>query len=354
MKEEFEKLFNLLKSDEDISEVAFTGDDIHMKSVAPYGVPSGIPQLDLFLGGKGGLPAAKVIEYYGAPSSGKTTAALHAGAEWQRRGGLVFFLDTEQTFTPRRAREIGMVPEDIIKTEPETIEDAAAHIIAALDKLEESDFDKPVLFIVDSVTGVPTQADVEGDIESNERPGYEAKQIKRMLKKINPRLGALKCKPSIIFINHIHSKFVSFGKTTESSGGKALKFYSSVRVEFAQVGQLKDGDLRTGHKTKCTIEKLKGGHLEHTEFTVSLTNASGFDKIESLNTVMVSTGYAERAKGAQVVTVLPGTDQEEQFKTKDLLEWMESKGGYETVYASWRKHAIESKALIPWGTGETI
>ena len=84
----------------------------------------------------------------------------------------------------------------------------------------------------------------------------EAKQIKRALKKINPKLGALKCKPSIIFINHIHSRFVSFGKQTDSSGGKGIKFYASVRVEFSNVGNLKDGDRRTGQKIQMLVEKL--------------------------------------------------------------------------------------------------
>lgn len=354
MKEEFAALFNLLKADEETGDKMFAGDDIHMKSVAPYGIPSGIPQLDLFLGRKGGLPASKIIEYYGAPASGKTTAAMHAGAEWQRRGGLVFFLDTEQSFTPGRAREIGMRPEDIIKSEPETIEETASIILDALEKLEKADFDKPVLFIVDSVTGVPTVADAEGNLENAERPGHEAKVIKRALKKINTKLGALKCKPSIIFINHIHSKIVSWGKTSDSSGGKGIKFYASVRVEFAQVGMLKDkaNDVRLGHKTKCTIEKLKGAHLEYPNFEVSLTNESGFDKVESLQTVMVSTGYADKPKSSQVITILPGTDQEEQFKTKDILDWIEQKGGYETVYAAWRKHAVDTGVLIPWGTGE--
>lgn len=352
MQEEIAKLFNLLKNEKDIGEVVFAGNDIHMKSVAPYGIPSGIPQLDLFLGGKGGLPASKITEYYGAPASGKTTAALHAAAEWQKRGGLVIFIDTEQSFTPLRAREIGMRPEDVIKTEPETIEDAFSHIITQLDILEKVDFDKPTLFIVDSVTGVPTQADAEGDIDDSERPGFEAKQIKRAIKKINPRLGQLKCKPSIIFINHIHSKFVSFGKKSDSSGGKGIKFYASVRVEFASIGTLKEGDMRVGHKTKCLIEKLKGAHLEYSEFTISLTNNEGFDKIESLHTVMVSTGYADKPKNSQITTILPGTDKEEQFKNNDIRAWVDLKGGYDTVYSAWRKHAVETQALVPWGCGE--
>lgn len=349
MNEKFKKIFDLLKSDKEIGASVYAGDDIHMKSIASYGIPSGLPQLDLYLGYKGGLPAGKIIEYYGAPMSGKTTGALQAAAEWQKRGGLVFFLDTEQSFTPLRAREVGVIPEEVVKTEPETMEEVFAHIIKSLEQLAKVDFDKPVLFIVDSVTGVPTKADAEGNIDSNERPGFEAKQIKRGLKKVNPQLGALKCRPSIIFINHIISKFVTFGKQTDSGGGKGIKFYASVRVEFNSLGMLKDGERRIGQKIKVNIEKLKGGHLEYPKFDVELTNEMGFDKFKGLHAAMVATGYADKPPKSQVTTVLPGEKEEEQFKNTHLREWIEGKGGYEKVYAAWRKHAIKEGALTPWG-----
>jgi RecA/RadA recombinase len=354
MNKDIAKIFNLLKKDEDIADSLFAGDDIHMKSIAPYGIPSGLPMLDLYLGYKGGLPASKIVEYYGAPMTGKTTAALQAGAEWQQRGGLVFFHDTEESFSPRRAMEVGLNPKEVIKHEPETMEETFEYMIKDMDALEETGYDKPVLFIVDSVTGVPTQADADGDISSNERPGFEAKQIKRGIKKVNPKLGNMKSKPTIIFINHIISTFNTYGKQSASGGGKGIKFYAAVRVEFKHSGQLKDGERRTGQKIAIEIEKLKGGHLEYPKFFANLTNACGFDKAEGLYKVMLATGYAHSPGKKQTTTILTGTDAEEEFKNKNFNEWVQSKGGYEKVYAAWRKHATAAGTLIPWGTGETV
>ena len=183
MDDKFEEFFKKVQKNKDF--MTYAGDDLSMGSVVPYGVSSGIPELDLYLGRKGGLPAGKVIEYYGFSMVGKTTAALQAAAEWQKRGGLVIFIDNEQSYSPERFRQLGGVPENLLKHEVNTIEQTFDVIYYYLGTIEGKaskkaqrglldDFDKPVLIIVDSVTGVPTQADTEGNLEKSERPGFEA------------------------------------------------------------------------------------------------------------------------------------------------------------------------------------
>lgn len=360
MDPKFTELFNLAKKDEKLT--LFAGDDLHMGSMAPYGISSGLPQLDLQLGRKGGLPASKVVEYYGAQFCGKTTAALQAAAEWQKRGGLVVFIDTEKSFDITRARELGVNVENVFKHEADTIEQVFDTLIKYVGEIDISsgkrksktgildEFKEPVLFIVDSITGVPSNADVQGDINESDRPGFEAKQIKRGLKKVNPILSQLDCKPTIIFINHSYSKFVQYGKNTESSGGRGIKYYASVRVEFVHAANEKDEDeKRLGQKISIEIEKLKGGHLEYPKFKALLTNARGFDRYESLKEAMILTTYARKPKSAQVITILPDTDKEEQVRTSDFQMWVDQKG-YDEAYLSWRNWCIQNNVLLPWGT----
>lgn len=361
MEDKFKKLFNLVKKNDALT--IFQGDDIRMGSVAPYGISTGMAELDLYLGRKGGLPASKIIELYGKPFCGKTTAALQHAAEVQKRGGLVVFIDTEKAYTPQRARELGCVPENIHKLEANTVEDifkimhdylGEPDVEGAKRKSKKGyleDADYPVLFIVDSVTGVPTLSDVQGDIDDNDRPGHEAKQIKRGVRKVNPMLSTLKCKPSIIFINHAIAKIAAFGKKTDSGGGMGIKFYSTVRVEFTHMGNLTNPTTkqRYGQKIKIFIEKLKGGHLEYPNLTAELTNERGFDRYESLKLAMIATDFAKRPSGAQTLTVLPGTDMEVQVKQKEFKEWVDEKG-YDEVYCSWRRWCISEGILEPWGS----
>ncbi len=354
-----EKLFNLVRKNDAIT--VYKGDDIKMGSVAPFGISTGLAELDLYLGRKGGLPASKIIEFYGKPFSGKTTAALQHAAEVQKRDGLVIFIDTEKAFTPKRARELGVVPENVLKHEVDTVEDIfkVIHQYFGEPEVEGTkkkakkglleDFEKPVLVIVDSVTGVPTLADVQGDIDHNDRPGYEAKQIKRGVRKINPMLSVLKCKPSIIFITHSVSKIGGFGKQTDSGGGLGIKFFAAARIEFTHISALKGAnDERIGQKIGITIEKLKGGHLEYPKFFVELTNEIGFDRFESLQLAMVATNFATRPSGGRTTTILPGTSLEVQIPRKDFRSWVEETG-YDEVYQNWRRWCIQAGVLEPWG-----
>lgn len=342
------ELFGLIKKDSKVD--VYLGDDVTMGSVAPYGVPSGLPQLDLYLGGKGGLPAGKIIEYYGFQMVGKSTAAMQAGAEWQKRGGVVIFIDTERGWLPQRARQLGMVPERVIKYEPETVEGIFSCIDDAIDKLEKVKWDKPVLIIVDSITGVPTDADVEGNMEASERPGYEAKQIKRGVRRLNALIDGYECKPTIIFITHAFEKIgVTFGKKSASGGGHGIKFFATVRVCFTAVGSLREGSKedakRVGQKIAIEIEKLRGASLEYPKFNVELKNEGGFDQIEGLKMAMLATSYADKPEHSKTITFYDGL----QIRTTDFDEWVDQCGGYDAVYLTWRKWATEKAILSPWG-----
>jgi len=363
MDPEIEKLFNLVRKNDGLS--IFKGDDIKMGSVAPYGISTGLAELDLYLGRKGGFPAGKVIELYGKPMCGKTSLALQHAAEVQKRGGLVVFIDAEKTYTPARARELGCDPENIHKLEADTVEEIFKIMHDYLGEPDAEgtkrkatkgyleDYDKPVLFIVDSVTGVPTLGDVQGDIDHNDRPGHEAKQIKRGVRKINPMLTALKCKPTVLFITHSVAKIGGFGKQSDSGGGLGIKFYASARVEFVAIGNLKGvNDSRAGQKIAINIEKLKGGHLEYPKFNVELTNEMGFDRYESLKLAMCATNFADRPAGGRTITILGGTGVEVQVPQKDFRAWVDETS-YDEVYQNWRRWCINQGVIEPWGGADS-
>lgn len=363
MDEKFAKIFDLAKKDH---ANLYTGDDIHMGSVAPYGISSGLAVLDLHLGGRGGIPASKVIEFYGKPFCGKTTLALQHAAEVQKRGGLVVFLDTEKSFDPLRAKQLGVNVENIHKPEVDTVESIFKILEDYLGDIEVDtkkktkpgyldEVDYPVLFIVDSITGVPTIADLQGEIENEARVGHEAKMIKRGLRRINPILSELKCKPSIIFINHAIAKIGGFGPPggSDSGGGNGIKYYASIRIELAHLSNVNQGKdenkVRTGQKVAIGIKKLKGGHLTVPSFTEELTNKIGFDKYESLKEAMCITHYANRPKSSQTLTIRPDTEQQEQIRNVDFVAWVDQKG-YDEVYGEWRRWAIANGWLLPWGS----
>lgn len=346
---EIANIFNVLKQNKNIADKVWMGDDLTMDSVAPYGIPSGIPELDFFMGGKGGYPVGKIIEFYGFQMCGKTTAAYQAAAEWQKRGGLVVFIDTEKSFDPGRSRELGCEPAGIIVLEADTIEQIFDHILnSVLEPLKEAGFKKDVLIIVDSVNGVPSQADVEGNIDESDRPGFEGKQIKRGCKKINPILSDFDFNPTIIFINHAYASIGRNAKT-DSGGGHGIKFYASVRILFTNLTVVREKEERTGQKVLIQIVKLKGAPNDQDKFEILLTNDNGFDRYLSLRDVMVKTGYADRPKGSQTLTIRAGTDKAVGIKNVDFEEWVNTNGGYDKVYLEWREWAIKNDFIRPWG-----
>ena len=349
MNDNIKKLFGLIKKDLGEDKV-WHGDDLSLNSVPKYCIPSGIPELDLFLGQKGGYPSGKVIEMFGKPCCGKTTAALHAAAEWQKRGGVVMFIDSEHSWDAGRARQIGVNPEEVIVVPVYSVEQVFDTISDTLDTLKASKFDAPYLFIVDSANGVPTEKDAESDLTDNVMVGFEARQIKRGVRKANVKLDTIPCQPTIIFINHAIAVIGGFGKQSAAGGGQGIKFYASVRLEFVHLGYEKKGDEREGQRVMVNIEKLKGGQITFPSFKTVLRNKDGFDKYGSLRDAMIATGFAKRPKGSQIITLLPDTAYETQIKTKEWENWIINReGGYDGTYLAWRKWAIAKNILKPWG-----
>jgi len=344
---ELAKLFNIIQKENPDKIPLHRGDDLTMKSVAPYGIPSGIPTLDLYIGAAGGYPAGKIIEFYGKPMCGKTTAAFKAAAEWQKRGGGVLFIDAEHTFEQKHAKNCGVDIENLMIAQVETVEEIFDTIHNTLDMLKKTKWDKPFLVIVDSTTSVPTLSDLEGSLEDNDRPGYEAKQIKRGVRKCNGLIADLNA--SVIFINHSMAKIVSFGKKTDSGGGMGIKFYASVRVEFTSMGMLKKGDEMYGQKIKINMEKLKGAPLAFPKFDVELHFDKGFDSVGALFDAMVATNFAKKPKGSRAYILLPDTAYETSVTATDKHEWVASHGGYDKIYMAWRKWAIKEGYLKVWG-----
>ena len=339
-------LFNLIKKDNEKIQV-HAGDDLTMKSVAPYGIPTGIPTLDLYLGATGGWPAGKIIEFFGLPRTGKTTAALKAAAEWQKRGGAVLWIDAEHAFEQNHARASGIKVEDLFVSQCDTIEEIFVIILATLERLEKQKWDKPFLVVVDSTTSVPTQADKDGDLESNERPGHEAKTIKRGLKNCNSLINELNA--TVIFINHSVAKFVTFGEKSDSGGGNGIKFYAAARIRFTHKGHLKRGEELYGQKVAIKIVKLKGASLSFPDFDAELHFDKGFDSVGALFTAMVATNFATKPPNAKSYTVLPGTPHETQIPTKQIYQWVDEHGGYDKIYLAWRKWAVQEGYLRVWG-----
>lgn len=209
---------------------------------------SDITSLDIGLG-IGGYPKGRIIEIYGPESSGKTTVALHALAAAQREGGQVAFVDAEHALDPLYAQKLGVDIDSMLVTQPDTGEQAL-EITEALVRSGAVD-----LLVVDSVAALTPKAEIEGDM-GDSHVGLQARLMSQALRKLAGTVNNTKC--TIIFINQIREKIgVMFGNPETTPGGRALKFYSSVRLEVRRSETLKNGTDMIGHKTKIKVVKNK-------------------------------------------------------------------------------------------------
>ncbi len=211
-------------------------------------IPSGSFSLDLALG-VGGLPRGRVIEIYGPESSGKTTLALHAVAEAQKRGGGVAFIDVEHALDPEYARRIGVRVKDILISQPGSGEEAL-NIMEDMVKSGVID-----IVVVDSVAALTPREELEGEM-GDKHIGLQARLMSQALRKITA--AAAKTGTIIIFINQIRMKIgVMFGNPETTPGGRALKFYASVRLEIRRKAQIKRGDEVVGNRVVVKVVKNK-------------------------------------------------------------------------------------------------
>lgn len=210
-------------------------------------IPSGALSLDLALGG--GYPKGRIIEIYGPESSGKTTLTLHAIAEIQKQGGTAAFIDAEHALDPAYAKRLGVDTANLLVAQPDSGEQAL-EIAETLVRSNAVD-----LIVVDSVAALVPQAELEGDM-GDSHMGLQARLMSQALRKLTGIIN--KSKATVIFINQIRMKIgVMFGNPETTTGGNALKFYASVRLDIRRIGQIKIGEEIVGNRTKVKVVKNK-------------------------------------------------------------------------------------------------
>ena len=218
------------------------------KAVAMEVIPTGSVALDIALG-VGGLPRGRVVEIYGPESSGKTTVALHAIANAQKAGGIAAFIDAEHALDPEYAKKLGVDIDALLVSQPDTGEQA----LEIMDMLVRSGAIDIV--VVDSVAALVPRAEIEGEM-GDSHMGLQARLMSQALRKMTGALS--QSKTTAIFINQLRDKIgVFFGSPETTTGGKALKFYASVRMDVRRIETLKDGQEAVGNRTRVKIVKNK-------------------------------------------------------------------------------------------------
>ncbi len=211
-------------------------------------IPTGSLSLDLALG-VGGLPRGRIVEIYGPESSGKTTLSLSVVAQAQKRGGLAAFVDAEHAFDPDYSRKLGVNLDELLISQPDTGEQAL-EIVETLIRSNALD-----IIVVDSVAALVPRAEIEGEM-GDAMVGVQARLMSQALRKITGAIS--KSKTIVIFINQIRMKIgVMFGNPETTSGGNALKFYASVRMDIRRADQIKEGDVAIGNRTRVKVVKNK-------------------------------------------------------------------------------------------------
>src|SRR6058998_944906 len=212
------------------------------------GIPSGALSLDIALGGRG-LPRGRIVEIFGPESSGKTTVALHAVANAQRQGGVAAFIDAEHALDPSWAKRVGVDLEGLLVSQPSNAEEALK-IAEMLVKSNAVD-----IIVIDSVAALVPRAEVEGEI-GDAHVGIQARLMSQAMRILNPTIA--KTRTCMVFINQIRQKIgVMFGNPETTSGGLALKFYASVRMEIRKLTAVKEGEENVGTRVKVKVVKNK-------------------------------------------------------------------------------------------------
>jgi len=217
-------------------------------SHVPPGIPTGSLSLDLALGGRG-IPNGRIVEVFGPESSGKTTLTLHVIASVQKKGGVAAFIDAEHALDPSWSRRLGVNLEDLLVSQPDTGEQAL-EIVELLVRSNAVD-----VIVIDSVAALIPRAEIEGEM-GDAHVGLQARLMSQAMRKLTGAIARSKC--TVIFINQIREKIgVMFGNPETTPGGRALKFYSSVRIDIRRTGSLKEGDVAVGNRVRAKVVKNK-------------------------------------------------------------------------------------------------
>ncbi|GAA0601877.1 recombinase RecA [Paenochrobactrum glaciei] len=248
-------------------------------------VPTGSLSLDIALG-VGGLPKGRIVEIYGPESSGKTTLALHTIAEAQKKGGMCAFVDAEHALDPVYARKLGVDLESLLISQPDTGEQA----LEITDTLVRSGAID--VLVIDSVAALTPRAEIEGDM-GDSLPGLQARLMSQALRKLTASISRSNC--MVIFINQIRMKIgVMFGSPETTTGGNALKFYASVRLDIRRIGAIKDRDEVVGNQTRVKVVKNKlAPPFKQVEFDIMY--GAGVSKVGELVDLGVKAGIVEKS-----------------------------------------------------------
>ncbi|MCO6052145.1 recombinase RecA [Mesorhizobium sp. RP14(2022)] len=248
-------------------------------------VSTGSLGLDIALG-IGGLPKGRIIEIYGPESSGKTTMALHTVAEAQKKGGICAFVDAEHALDPVYARKLGVDLENLLISQPDTGEQA----LEICDTLVRSGAID--VLVVDSVAALTPRAEIEGEM-GDSLPGLQARLMSQALRKLTASISRSNC--MVIFINQIRMKIgVMFGSPETTTGGNALKFYASVRLDIRRIGSVKDRDEVVGNSTRVKVVKNKmAPPFKVVEFDIMY--GEGVSKTGELIDLGVKAGVVEKS-----------------------------------------------------------
>jgi len=248
-------------------------------------IPSGSLGLDIALG-IGGLPRGRVVEIYGPESSGKTTLALHAIAEAQKRGGTCAFVDAEHALDPIYARKLGVNIDDLLISQPDTGEQG----LEIADTLVRSG--AVDILVIDSVAALVPRAELDGEM-GDVQPGSQARLMSQALRKLTSSIS--RSNTMVVFINQIRMKIgVMYGSPETTSGGNALKFYASVRLDIRRIGAIKDRDEVVGNQTRVKVVKNKlAPPFKQVEFDIMY--GEGISKTGELIDLGIKAGVVEKS-----------------------------------------------------------
>ena len=282
-------------------------------------IPTGSLGLDVALG-IGGLPKGRIIEIYGPESSGKTTLTLHAIAEAQKMGGTAAFIDAEHALDPVYAKKLGVNVDELIVSQPDTGEQAL-EIVDTLVRSNAID-----ILVVDSVAALVPRAEIEGEM-GDSHVGLQARLMSQSLRKLTGSINRSKC--MVIFINQLRMKIgVMYGNPETTTGGNALKFYASVRLDIRRTGQIKDKDEVIGNATRVKVVKNKvAPPFKQVEFDIMY--GEGISRMGEIIDLGVKAGVIEKSGSwfsYDSVRIGQGKENSKKFlkENPDMVERIES------------------------------